>query len=221
MCQQSMTAVPALAALPVACASESNASAGVGPGGGGAPEAGTAAAARPFTPDSLPSQAAATPAVCMRHSGQFMVQPQAAPQAAAAAGTGPTQTAHGGGESVGGAGLPADSAALKHGAQCFADRVAGSPLIQSALLWLEATGSHPPPDGGSEAAPCGSLQWTLAQMLAMCLRAGLGQGGCCTAGMPAQLSSPAATRPPQALCIRLLFPASSAGQGTSCATVPP
>ncbi|KAI7838247.1 hypothetical protein COHA_007992 [Chlorella ohadii] len=58
-----------------------------------------------------------------------------------------------------------------------------SPLVQSALLSLECDGSHPPPvclpsegsAAGGEAEPTAGLECTLAQLLALHLRAGYQQ----------------------------------------------
>lgn len=64
--------------------------------------------------------------------------------------------------------------------QSFIACMAASPLIQSALLALECDGSHPPPAGAPEpapgAAPAGTLEATLAQLLALFLRTGHNRG---------------------------------------------
>lgn len=56
--------------------------------------------------------------------------------------------------------------------QSFMHAVLGSPLVISALLGLEVDGSHPVHE---DSGMCG-LQWTLAQMLALHLRAGYTSG---------------------------------------------
>lgn len=60
----------------------------------------------------------------------------------------------------------------------FLSCVASSALVQSALLSLEVDRSHPPPAGapaGSSAAD-GSLEWTLAQLMALFLRTRYARG---------------------------------------------
>lgn len=61
----------------------------------------------------------------------------------------------------------------------FADCASRSPLVKSALLALTLDGTHPPPpdDAAAEhAGAAGELRWTLAQLLALHMRAGLPQG---------------------------------------------
>ena len=70
---------------------------------------------------------------------------------------------------------PPGCLALLERVRSFAACVAGSPLLQSALLAVEASGDHPPPSAVS--AP-GSLDCTLAQMLALFLRSGANSGAC-------------------------------------------
>ena len=68
--------------------------------------------------------------------------------------------------------------------QSFVHCVAGSPIVQSALLYLEHEGEHPTalPASRAAAGPAGraaaaNLEWTLAQLLALFLRAGHEHGG--------------------------------------------
>lgn len=115
------------------------------------------------TPAALPSLAAATPAP--RHAAQLSVHTAAAAAPPAAASASP-----------GGGALAApgpDPASLQPCIQCFVRCVAHSPLVQSALLSLELSGSHPP--AGEHAAAAG-LEWTLAQMLALHVKAGCARG---------------------------------------------
>lgn len=71
---------------------------------------------------------------------------------------------------------------LQRRIRSFQACVSLSPLVQSALLSLECDGSHPPPaclpEGGAdgEAEPPAGLECTLAQLLALHLRAGYAQG---------------------------------------------
>ena len=68
----------------------------------------------------------------------------------------------------------ADSGAtLRHRTLAFVRHVARSPTLQSALLSVELSGTHPPPRGGI--APS-TLEWTLAQLLALHLRTGEAEG---------------------------------------------
>ena len=82
-------------------------------------------------------------------------------------------------------------------ANSFLRCVAGSPLLKSALLALEAAGAHPPVPAGS-AAPAG-LEWTLAQMLALSRRAGDNTGVCACGKRAGQWS--VAGPPTQRVCV--------------------
>lgn len=80
---------------------------------------------------------------------------------------------------------------MQQQALAFVQRIAGSPLLLSALLSLELDGSHPPAEmasgGGADSGvvPAAEaeggvalegLEWTLAQMLALHLRSGWHEG---------------------------------------------
>lgn len=97
------------------------------------------------------------------------------------------------------------STAARACARSFAACASRSPLVKSALCGLVAEGALPLPDGllpdeGWDALLDGSvaLQWALAQLLALHLRAGLTAGEraccCCCPGLPALggLNCPAA-----------------------------
>lgn len=89
-----------------------------------------------------------------------------------------------------------DPAALQRRVHSFLVCVSASPLVQSALLSLEVEeGGHPPAAGAPDAsaAAAGCLEWTLAQLLALHLRAGYERG---ELALPAQHSTapPAAAR---------------------------
>lgn len=75
-------------------------------------------------------------------------------------------------------------ALLQQHVAAFQACVSMSPMVQSALLYLECDGSHPPPaclradDGAADdaAGPAAGLECTLAQLLALHIRAGYQQG---------------------------------------------
>ena len=84
----------------------------------------------------------------------------------------------------------ATAAALWRRIHSFMRCVAGSPLVQSALLSLELGGTHPA--RAEEGVPAAAaLDWTLAQLLALHIKAGLPEGerrrrpACCLPLMPA------------------------------------
>lgn len=94
-------------------------------------------------------------------------------------------------------------AVLQQHVIAFQACVSMSPMVQSALLYLECDGSHPPPaclradDGAADdsAEPAAGLECTLAQLLALHLRAGYQQGAlrwhvCCA--VPCLRAVPAA-----------------------------
>ena len=68
---------------------------------------------------------------------------------------------------------------------------AHSPLVRSALLHLELTGTHPAVEGSGAQG----LQWTLAQALALHLRAGFDAGEPASAHSGARRSAGGATDP--------------------------
>lgn len=99
---------------------------------------------------------------------------------------------------------PAGDLLMLRRLQSFVHCVAGSPLVQSALLFLEHVGEHPSALPASQAAagPAGrasaaGLEWTLSQLLALWLRAGYTHGGCrlpgCGFGVLCRRGSPACT----------------------------
>lgn len=87
---------------------------------------------------------------------------------AAAAPTAPSATA----EAAAAAAKVAAAAAVWRRLQGFMQRMLSSPVVMSALLLLEAEGGHPP----AEDIGCAGLRWTLAQMLALYLKAGYTEG---------------------------------------------
>lgn len=156
-------------------------------------------ASRPVTPDAVDSlagcsaralslspravQRASRPATPQPESSAATSQPEghaAAPQQSAAAGD-----------------ALAEQVQLLGRANSFLRCVAGSPLLKSALLALEAAGAHPPVLAGS-AAPAG-LEWTLAQMLALSRRAGDNTGVCACGKRAGQWS--VAGPPTQRVCV--------------------
>ncbi|KAL4444182.1 hypothetical protein ABPG75_011919 [Micractinium tetrahymenae] len=118
------------------------------------------------TPAAIPSLAATTPTSC--HVEQHSTHAAAGAAAPAAAGA------------AGGGGAPpgppaADPATLQLCIQSFVRCVAHSPLLQSALLSLEVSATHPPAAEDAAlpgAAATASLEWTLVQLLALHVKAG-------------------------------------------------
>ena len=85
---------------------------------------------------------------------------------------------------------------LRCPALSFVRTVARSRFLRSALLSLELQESHPPVDGACTAS---TLEWTLAQLLALHLRAGEAEGeprGCRRAPAPRRTSCPIAAAKP-------------------------
>lgn len=117
----------------------------------------------PITPAALPSHAAASPraAAAAASSGPATAPAEPAPD---------VRASHVDSDS-----RQAASAALWLRLESFFQCVAASPLVQSALLSLELSGSHPiaaqPGLPASEA-----LHWTLGQLLAMHFKAGYVEG---------------------------------------------
>ena len=78
--------------------------------------------------------------------------------------------------------------AAQQQALAFVQCVAASPLLLSALLSLELACRHPPAEAAADgpqaaaAAACEGLEWTLAQVLALHLRAGCHSGELVLAG---------------------------------------
>ena len=126
------------------------------------------AAAAGFAPHASPTP---SPAAAPAHASVRATQPAPPTDAAAAAlplsGT-PAAAAC--------VCAPDGQAALTAALQ-LARCVAGSPLLQAALVGLEAEAQHPAVAAGS-AAPAG-LEWSLAQVLALLARAGDAQGEHC------------------------------------------
>lgn len=103
------------------------------------------------------------------------------------------------------AGTAADTAAVADWASVhsFVNCVTRSPLLKSALLALESTDGHPAACGAVVPARGDALRWTLAQLLAMHMRArlerGEGAGTCPEAGLPPPRSAAAPSSPPPRL----------------------
>lgn len=119
----------------------------------------------PITPATAPSRAAASPmTVCTPVADSA----DAACEGAAVA------------KSADSAQRVAAATALWRRCHSFMSCVADSALVQSALLSLELAGTHP---AAAEPALAGAagLDWTLAQLLAMHVKAGLAEGehSCC------------------------------------------
>lgn len=125
----------------------------------------------PITPAAAPSHATMSPSAAAQ-AGAASGHPAAgAPGASAAAAAAAVDD---GGQAAAQHAATA-AAALWRRIHSFMHCVAGSPLIQSALLSVELGGTHPvaaePGMPASEA-----LQWTLAQLLGMHLKAGHAEG---------------------------------------------
>ncbi|PRW57588.1 hypothetical protein C2E21_3389 [Chlorella sorokiniana] len=127
-----------------------------------------------------------------------------APVASAGQTVGSANSAAGAGERSG-----ADYLTLRR-MRSFVHCVAGSPIVQSALLFLEYEGEHPTALQASQAAAAGlagpeaaGLEWTLAQMLALWLRAGYKQA--CESALLGALwvleSAHSAWRSPATVCL--------------------
>lgn len=117
------------------------------------------------TPAATPSLAATTPAA--RHAEQL-----SAAAAAAAAAAAPAARSSGSSPPVA---ADDDPASLQLCIQSFVRCVAHSALVQSALLSLELSATHPPAAEDASlpgATATSSLEWTLAQLLALHVKAG-------------------------------------------------
>lgn len=121
------------------------------------------------TPAAIPTLAVTTPT-------DRRAKLNAAAAAAGASQSAPAATPPGGSAPAAAA---ADPATLQLCIQSFVRCIAHSPLVQSSLLSLELSATHPPaaedatlPGAGATA----SLEWTLAQLLALHVKAGCVQG---------------------------------------------
>ncbi len=138
-----------------------------------------AAAAPPAAPPVSPScQQPTTPAPAPRQPTHSCPSPSSGPSAAAAAAAvasaqGGTCAAH---SARGASTQRALRAAQWRSLHSFINCICRSPLLKSALLSVELGGRHPGADCAAAAARGGALGWTLAQLLALHVRARLTNG---------------------------------------------
>ena len=133
----------------------------------------------PVTPPALPAPAATTPSAATAAAKQQGPDALALPAAALAA----ASTDAGAAAALGAAAeqvataaeakCAASLASMWRRASRFMQAAARSPVVQSALCAVEAGGRHPQHDGSG----MHGLDWTLAAMLALHLRAGYDKGG--------------------------------------------
>ncbi|PSC76158.1 peptidyl serine alpha-galactosyltransferase [Micractinium conductrix] len=110
----------------------------------------------------------ATPAISPTHAASTPTATVAAATDAAAA-LRAEASQQGDVAAAGSGAAPCDAALLRRRVQSFVQCVSRSPLVKSALLSLEAGGTHPA--ACPDAPATSTLEWTLAQLLALHLRA--------------------------------------------------